>query len=190
MANTRDQELGLLHVHTEPFTVHSSLPHLGFGDTLQVISKEKLPWHTSAELAQKHFQHQDEGQWAKNRALMPPTPTPHSSPYWLWTRTWLPALKYIPWMDVCRDTSPLSVPREWSCPTAEVLSQSFPSSIWAIIPSRREPSVWEFEKKYWFDLIAQGEICLDTWTCPHIGPCILLEFKGFPTPKHVDTLLG
>ena len=51
MALTRDQEPGLLHVDTEPFTFHASLPRLELGNTLllgvrdehQVISVEKLP---------------------------------------------------------------------------------------------------------------------------------------------------
>ena len=77
-ANIGDQELGLLHVDMEPFTFHANLPHIELGDTLllgvqdkhHVISVEKLPWDTSAELSQKCLQHQDEQQWSKDRALM------------------------------------------------------------------------------------------------------------------------
>ena len=80
MANTRNQELGLLgllHVDMELFTFHTCLPCLELGDTLllgvcdekQVVSEEKLPWHTNAELMWKRFQHRDEEQWAKGRVL-------------------------------------------------------------------------------------------------------------------------
>ena len=58
MANIRDQELGLLHVDTEPLTSHAGLPWPELGHTLllgvcnqhQDISIEKPPRHTSAEL--------------------------------------------------------------------------------------------------------------------------------------------
>ena len=43
---------------------------LGVCTKHQVTSIEKLPWHISAELARQCFQHQDEEQWAKDRALM------------------------------------------------------------------------------------------------------------------------
>ena len=77
MAITRDQELGL-HVDTEPFTFHTSLPRFQLGDTLllsvrdehQVISVELL-WYTSTELTQKRFQHQNEEQWAKDCHILP-----------------------------------------------------------------------------------------------------------------------
>ena len=57
---------------------HTSLPCLELGDTLllgvhnehQVISVEKLPWYTSAELPRKCFQYQNEEQWAKDKTLM------------------------------------------------------------------------------------------------------------------------
>ena len=42
----------------------------------QIIRIEKLPWHTSVKLAQKHFQHQDKEPWCT------PTPTPNSLLYW------------------------------------------------------------------------------------------------------------
>ena len=55
----------------------------------QVISVEKLPWHTSAELTRKRFQHQDEEQGARNRALMHtwctdvlPRQTPRCTVHW------------------------------------------------------------------------------------------------------------
>ena len=65
----------------------------GFGHTLllgvrnehQVIRIEQLPWHSSVELARQHFQHQDEEQWAKERALMHsqlPRQTPHCINHW------------------------------------------------------------------------------------------------------------
>ena len=58
MANTRDQELGLLGLGMELFTFHTCLPCIELGDTLllcvcneqQVASVEKLPRHTNAEL--------------------------------------------------------------------------------------------------------------------------------------------
>ena len=55
--NARDQELGLLQVDMEPLTFHATCI-------------EKLPWHTCVELTWKHFQRQDEEQWAKYRVLM------------------------------------------------------------------------------------------------------------------------
>ena len=55
----------------------------------QVISVEKLPWHTSAELTRKRFQHQDEEQGARDRALMHtwctdalPRQTPRCTVHW------------------------------------------------------------------------------------------------------------
>ena len=81
MANTRNQELGLLgllYVDMELFTFHTCLPCLELGDTLllgvcdeqQVVSEEKLPRYTNAELMWKRLQHQDDEQWAKGRVLM------------------------------------------------------------------------------------------------------------------------
>ena len=90
MANAGDQELGLRHVEVGPFTFHAGLPFIELGgDTLfsgvsnayQVISMEKLPRHTSAELTRGRLQHQDEEQWAKDRALIVYNPTPNSSLY-------------------------------------------------------------------------------------------------------------
>ena len=57
---------------------NASLPRLELGDTLllgvcdehQVNSIEKLPRHTSDELARQCFQQQDGEKWAKDRALM------------------------------------------------------------------------------------------------------------------------
>ena len=77
-ANTRNQELGPLHVDMELFTFHTCLPCLELGDTLllgvcdeqQVGSEEKLLWHTNAELMWKRLHHRDEEQWAKGRVLM------------------------------------------------------------------------------------------------------------------------
>ena len=78
MANTRDQELGLLGLDMELFTFHTCLPYLELGNTLllgvnneqQVVSAEKLRRHTNAELMWKRLQHRDEEQWAKGRVLM------------------------------------------------------------------------------------------------------------------------
>ena len=81
MANTRNQELGLLgllHVDMELFTFHTCLPCLELGDTLllgvcdeqQVASEEKLSRHTNAELMWKRLHHRDEEQWAKGRVPM------------------------------------------------------------------------------------------------------------------------
>ena len=100
VAITRDQELGLLYVDTEPFTFHASLPHLELGDTLllcvhdehQTVSIKKLPWYTNVERMRNHLQHQNEGQWTKDST------TPNPSLYWPPTRTGLWALEYIPWM--------------------------------------------------------------------------------------------
>ena len=66
MANTRDKELGLLHVDTE---LGESLL-LGVLDEHQVISAEKPQWHTSVKRSRKRLQDQDEEQWTKDRALM------------------------------------------------------------------------------------------------------------------------
>ena len=66
MANTRDQELGLLHVDTE--LGYALL--LGVCDEHQVISIEKLPWPTRAELTRKLLQHPSEEQWPNDRAMM------------------------------------------------------------------------------------------------------------------------
>ena len=49
---------------------------LGVCDKHQVISKEKLSWHTSEELMRERFQHQDEEQQAKD-AHHTPRQTPH-----------------------------------------------------------------------------------------------------------------
>ena len=78
MVNIRSRELCLLHVDTAPFSFNANVPRIELGDSLllgvcdeqQVISVEKLQRHTSAELTQKHLQHKDEEQWAKDRALM------------------------------------------------------------------------------------------------------------------------
>ena len=58
LAITKDQDLGLLHVETEPFTFHANLLPPELGDTLplgdryvyQDISIEELPYYTSREL--------------------------------------------------------------------------------------------------------------------------------------------
>ena len=78
MAIIREQDLGLLHVDTEPFTFYASLLRLELGDTLllgvrdehQVVIVKKLSVYTSAELKRKRLQYQNEGQWAKGRTLM------------------------------------------------------------------------------------------------------------------------
>ena len=75
---TRDQELGLLHVESEPFTFHASLPCLELGDTTllgvrdehQVISVEELPCYASLKLMRQNIHHQNEEQWVKGRTLM------------------------------------------------------------------------------------------------------------------------
>ena len=61
--NTGDHKLGLLHVDTEPFTFHASLPCLKLGDTLLLgvlwwapgYQLENLPWHTSTDLKLRKF---------------------------------------------------------------------------------------------------------------------------------------
>ena len=73
-----DQELGFLHVDMESFTFHASLPCLELGDTLllgvhdehQVISLERLRWHTCAMLTRKRFQYQGKDQCARDRTPM------------------------------------------------------------------------------------------------------------------------
>ena len=81
MANTRDQELGLLgllHVYMELYIFRTCLPCLELGDTLllgvcdeqQAVTVEKLPRHMNVELMWKRLQHRDEEQWAKGRVLM------------------------------------------------------------------------------------------------------------------------
>ena len=60
------------------FACHTSAPCLEFGDThllsvraeCQVIHIEQFQWYTSAELMRQYLEHQDEEQWAKDRALM------------------------------------------------------------------------------------------------------------------------
>ena len=89
MVITRNQELGLLHVDTEPFTSHASLPRLELGDILplnvrdehQVINVEKLPWYTSAELMGERLRYQNGKQLTKDRPLMRTNHTPNSSLY-------------------------------------------------------------------------------------------------------------
>ena len=76
----------------EPFTLNARLPRLKLWDILflgvhdehQVLSIQELPWYTSAELARKCFQHQDEEQWAKDSrfAHQPPRQTPHCTHHW------------------------------------------------------------------------------------------------------------
>ena len=74
----QDQEPGIFHVDTQPFTFHTSIPRLELGDILllgvfdehEVISIEMLPPHTGREVTWKHLQHQDEEQCAKDRSLM------------------------------------------------------------------------------------------------------------------------
>ena len=78
MAKTGDQELDLLHVDMEPFTSHASLPCIELVNThlldvhneYQVISVEKLQWHTSADLKRNRLQQLAKEQWAKVRTLM------------------------------------------------------------------------------------------------------------------------
>ena len=53
--------------HTLSLEIQSSW---GVHSEHRVIRIKKLPQHTSAERKRKHFQHQDEKQWAKDRALM------------------------------------------------------------------------------------------------------------------------
>ena len=75
LANTRDQEFGILHVDTEPITFHASLPCLELGDTFllglryehPVISIEEFPQHTRSEPMHKH--HQDFGGSIQQKAF-------------------------------------------------------------------------------------------------------------------------
>ena len=68
---TRDQELGLFYVDTEPFTFYAILPRLEFGDKLLLGARdEEPPWYISAELTRQRLQHQNEEQWAEDRILM------------------------------------------------------------------------------------------------------------------------
>ena len=80
-----------LEIHTPSMSVMST--------SHQVISVEKLPQHTTVELIQKHFQHQDKEQWAKDRALV--DTNPHAKlliTYCPLTRAWPLAREYMPWI--------------------------------------------------------------------------------------------
>ena len=85
-ANAADQGLGLLHVNTrvlytpcQPYMRSAWKGKLtAMSDEHQVISTDKLQWHTSAQLMRKHFQNQGE----ELRAKGTPTPKPNSSLHW------------------------------------------------------------------------------------------------------------
>ena len=71
--------------HALSFEVHSSWVSVM---CKKIISEEKCPWHTSAEFKRKHFQHQGEERWVKDKALInTPTPMPISSLYWPFIHT-------------------------------------------------------------------------------------------------------
>ena len=72
MVITRDQELGLLHVDTEPFTFHASLPCLVHPlgcPRWAPCHQHGTPVRNSRESASSS-EYQNEEQWAKDRTLM------------------------------------------------------------------------------------------------------------------------
>ena len=110
---TRDQELGLLHVDTEPFTFHASLPCLELGDTLLVMSTRSSAqrsshvtpvWNSSEGASSTRMKSGGLG----TEPWCIATPTPNSTLYWPLTCTRLQALEYMPWM-TC--TAHYSTPR-------------------------------------------------------------------------------
>ena len=75
---SRDHEHCLLHIDSQSLAFHTLFPYLQPCNAFfkwvcyysKIVSIQKLPWHTSTELARQSFQHTYEKQGAENRSLM------------------------------------------------------------------------------------------------------------------------
>ena len=95
-----------LHVDTEPFTCHASLPRIALGDTPlmgvcdehHVVSIKKFPLYTSVEFMWKPSSTRMKNSRLRTKPWCTPTLTPDSSLCWPLTRTWFQAFDYMPRM--------------------------------------------------------------------------------------------